>query len=106
MKLMLMAAAGVLAAASAHAAAVAPVPNDAKVWAAAEAAQPAQLKLLEQVVNVDSGTGDVDGGRKIAAILAERLKAMGYSIDTVRAEADGLPDNTVATLKGTPWLAR
>ena len=77
------------------------VGRDAKLWAAAEAAKPAQLKLLEQVVNVDSGTGDAEGGRKVAAILAERLKALGYSIESVKAEAAGLPENTVATLKGT-----
>src|SRR5262249_42327961 len=87
--------------ASAQAAEIQPVPKDAKVWAAAEAARPAQLKLLEQVVNVDSGTGDVEGGRKIAAILAERLRTLGYSIETVKAEVDGLPENTVATLAGT-----
>src|SRR5512140_1810530 len=101
MKLILMAAAGALVAASAQAAAPPGGPKDAKVWAAAEAARPAQLKLLEQVVNIDSGTGDVEGGRRIAAILAERLRALGYSIETVKAEADGLPDNTVATLTGT-----
>jgi len=77
------------------------VPKDGKVWAAAEAARPEQLKLLQQVVDIDSGTGDVAGGRKIAAILAARLKALGYSIQTVKAEAEGLPENTVATLSGT-----
>jgi glutamate carboxypeptidase len=75
--------------------------KDAKVWAAAEAAKPAQLKLLEQVVNIDSGTGDVDGGRKVAAILAAQLKALGFSVESAKAEADGLPENTVATLTGT-----
>ncbi len=78
-----------------------PVAKDAKVWAAAEAARPDQLKLLEQVVNIDSGTRDVEGGKKVAAIFAERLKAMGYAIESVKAEAPDLPDNTVATLKGT-----
>jgi len=77
------------------------VAKDAKVWAAAEAAKPAQLKLLEQVVNIDSGTGDVEGGRKVAAILGERLKAIGFTVESVKAEAEGLPENTVATLKGT-----
>ena len=75
--------------------------KDAKVWAAAEAARPDQLKLLEQVVNVDSGTGDVEGGRKVAGILAARLKALGFTVESVKAEAEGLPENTVATLQGT-----
>jgi glutamate carboxypeptidase len=89
-----------LAAAPALAAPAKPVPKDARVWAAAEAARPDQLKLLEQVVNIDSGTRDVDGGRKVAAIFVGRLKALGFDIQSVKAEADGLPDNTVATLKG------
>jgi glutamate carboxypeptidase len=75
--------------------------KDEKLWAAAEAARPEQLKLLETVVNIDSGTGDADGGRKIAAILVERLKAMGATIESVPAEAPGLPENTVATFTGT-----
>lgn len=75
--------------------------KDAKVWAAAEAARADQLKLLETVVNIDSGTGDVDGGRKVAALLVERLKALGATIEIVPAEIPGLPDNTVATLTGT-----
>src|SRR3954454_12005892 len=67
-----------------------PPAKDAKLWAAAEAAKTAQLKLLEQVVNVESGTGDVEGGRKVAAILGERLKALGYAVESVRAEAPNL----------------
>ncbi len=75
--------------------------KDAKVWAAAEKAREAQLDLLKQVVNIDSGTGDIEGGRKVAAVLIPRLKALGMTIETVPAEIDGLPENTVATLKGT-----
>ena len=78
-----------------------PVPKDARLWAAAEKARPDQLKLLEQVVSVDSGTGDEAGGRSVAAVLAPRLKTLGYSVETIAAEAPGLPENTVATLKGT-----
>lgn len=96
-----MAAATVLALPAQAARAPAAPTKDAKLWAAAEAARPGQLKLLEDVVNVDSGTGDVEGGRRIAAILSARLKAMGYAIESVKAEAEGLPDNTVATLTGT-----
>jgi glutamate carboxypeptidase len=102
MKLELIALAGAAALLGMPAQAAPKAPaKDAKVWAAAEAARPDQLKLLEQVVNVDSGTGDVEGGRKVAGILAARLKALGYSVESVKAEAEGLPENTVATLKGT-----
>lgn len=78
-----------------------PAARDARVWAAAETARPAQLKLLEEVVNIDSGTGDADGGRRVAAVLVPRLEALGMSIEKVPAEAAGLPENIVATLKGT-----
>lgn len=69
--------------------------------AAATAARADHLKLLEQVVNIDSGTGDVEGGRKVGAVFAARLKALGAAIETVPAEAPGLPENIVATVKGT-----
>ena len=77
-----------------------PADKNAKVLAAAQAARSAQLQLLEQVVNVDSGTGDVEGGRKVAAILVPRLQALGMTVESVPAEQAGLADNTVATLTG------
>ncbi len=69
--------------------------------AAAQAAQADQLALLQQVVNIDSGTGDADGGRRVMAVLAPRLTALGMALETVPAEAPGLADNTIATMKGT-----
>jgi glutamate carboxypeptidase len=74
---------------------------DSKVWPAARAAYPEQLKLLESVVDVDSGTGDADGGKKVGAIFIPRLQAFGASVKTFPAEAPGLPDNIVATVTGT-----
>ena len=93
----LLAAAVLLAATPAFAA---PDP----LLAAATAAQADQLKLLESVVDIDSGTGDADGGRRVMAVLAPRLKALGMTVASVPAEAPGLPDNTVATLTGTGRL--
>jgi glutamate carboxypeptidase len=74
--------------------------KNAKALAAAQAARSAQLQLLEQVVNIDSGTGDVEGGRKVAGVLIARLKTLGMTVESVPAEEAGLPDNTVATLTG------
>lgn len=76
-------------------------PKDAKVWAAAEAARTDQLDLLKSVVDIDSGTGDADGGNKVAAILSARLKALGADIQTLPPELEGLADNTVATFTGS-----
>lgn len=104
------AAAALLAAAGAAAAPKAPAPKraahgtvakDPKVWAAAEAARDGQLKLLESVVNIDSGTGDAAGGNKVAAVLVPRLKALGMTVEAVPAEEAGLADNLVARLPGT-----
>ena len=75
--------------------------RDAKVWAAAEGARADQLRILEEIVNVDSGTGDVAGGRKVASLLIPRLQALGMKVETVAAEAPDLPENIVATLEGT-----
>jgi glutamate carboxypeptidase len=74
--------------------------KDARVWAAAQGVRDEQLKLLETLVNIDSGTGDVAGGRKIAAHLRPRLAALGMTIEAVPAEAPDLPENLVATLTG------
>ncbi len=76
-----------------------PVRND-KLWAAATAALPEQMKLWQEVVDIDSGTGDVEGGRKVAALLIPRLKALGAAVESLPAEAEGLPENTVATFSG------
>ena len=73
---------------------------DSKVWSAVEAARPAQMQLLKQIVNIDSGTGDVAGASKIAGLLAAELKAIGMTVETVPAEAPGLGDNLVATMTG------
>jgi glutamate carboxypeptidase len=71
------------------------------VLQAAQAANSEQLKLLSTLVNIDSGTGDVDGGRKIAGIMIPKLNALGAKIETVPAELPGLPENVVATFEGT-----
>ncbi|CAN7258635.1 glutamate carboxypeptidase [Phenylobacterium sp. LjRoot225] len=78
----------------------APAKRDDALWRAAVNARADQIALLQQIVDIDSGTGDVDGGRKVAAILAPRLQALGMTVETVPAEAPGLPDNLVARLQG------
>jgi glutamate carboxypeptidase len=72
----------------------------AALWMAAEAARTDQLALLQRLVDIDSGTGDVEGGRKVAAILRTDLEAFGAHVEMVPAEVPGLPENLVATLDG------
>ena len=93
-------AAGALALVLAGAAVAAPHRND-KVYAAVEANRAGALDLLKQLVNIDSGTGDVAGGTRVAAVLAERLKALGAEVSTAPPEAPGLPDNLLAVFHGT-----
>jgi len=75
--------------------------RDEAVYKAVEANKPWALDLLKEIVNIDSGTGDVEGGRRVAAVLSERLKALGADVRTEPAEAPNLPDNLVAVFKGT-----
>src|SRR5580698_10139981 len=75
--------------------------RDAKVYAAVQANRGGFLDLLGPIVNIDSGTGDVAGGAKITALLAERLKGLGADTHYEAAEAPGLPDNLVAVFHGT-----
>lgn len=71
-----------------------------RIWSAAQKARSEQLKFLEEVVNIDSGTGNVEGGNKVAALVRARLEALGMTVESVPAEAPELPDNLVATLAG------
>ena len=97
-KTLLMAGAALLALSVTGTAA--PKRNDT-VYRAAEAARPATLDLLQEMVNIDSGTGDVAGGTKIGALLATRLTALGASVRREPAEAPNLPDNMVAVFHGS-----
>lgn len=95
-KLGLMATALVFVAGTAVAA-----PRNAQVYKAVEANRAGALDLLRDLVNIDSGSGDVEGGNRIAAILAARLTAIGAQVHREPTEAPGLPDSLVAVLHGT-----
>jgi glutamate carboxypeptidase len=100
-RLLAGAGAGLLALTLMTPATAAPPHRDDKVYAAAEADRPWALDLLKEIVNIDSGTGDVEGGTKVEAVLGARLKALGAEVRTEPAEAPGLPDNLVAVFHGT-----
>jgi glutamate carboxypeptidase len=74
--------------------------ND-KVYQAATDDRAGALELLKEIVDIDSGTGDVAGGAKVEALLAARLRALGADVRTEPAEAAELPDNLVAVFHGT-----
>ena len=76
-------------------------PRHDKVHAAVEANRAPSLDLLRDIVNIDSGTGDVAGGKKLNALLEARLKALGAAVRYEAASAPGLPDNMIAEFHGT-----
>jgi glutamate carboxypeptidase len=76
-------------------------PRNEKVYQAVEANRAGALELLKEIVNLDSGTGDVEGGAKVEAVLRARLIQLGAEVRTEPAEAPGLPDNLVAVFHGS-----
>jgi len=75
--------------------------RDDAVYAAAEANRADAIALLKEIVNIDSGTGDIAGGNRLLDVLTGRLKAMGAELRREPAEVPALPDNLVATFRGT-----
>ncbi len=59
------------------------------------------LKLLERVVNIDSGTGDEEGLNRVGAIAAEELRKVGASVELIAPVKPSVGDNVVAMLNGT-----
>ena len=72
-----------------------------KVYQAVEANRNVAIDLLQEIVDIDSGTGDVEGGAKVEAAIAARLKQLGGEVRTEPAETAGLPDNLVAVFRGS-----
>ncbi|KPY88872.1 Glutamate carboxypeptidase [Pseudomonas caricapapayae] len=58
------------------------------------------LKLLERLVNIDSGSGYVPGLTKVSDIAIEELKQLGATIELVPNTPEA-SNHVVATLKGT-----
>ena len=58
------------------------------------------LKLWERLVNIDSGTGDVQGLKEVGAIATEELEKLGAKVETFSAKP-AVGDNIVASFSGT-----
>ena len=82
---------------SATAQAAAPVNQD--LYERATQAQPAVLKLLESLVNIDSGTGSEKGLDRVGAIVTDEAKKLGMHVELTSA-ASAAGKNVVATLQG------
>ena len=53
----------------------------------AQRQQPGAIKLWERLVNIDSGTGDMEGVNAVGAVAVEELKKLGAAIEMVPALA-------------------
>ena len=74
---------------------------DAKTLAAANAAQPAVVETLKSLVLIESGSADVDGLMKMAALVDDRLKSLGFKIERRKASAGAGADIVIGTLAGS-----
>jgi glutamate carboxypeptidase len=75
-------------------------PN-APILAALEACGPDSRVLIEQLVAIDSGTGDVEGLEKVGAIYTAELRELGAEVRRVPSVAPATGDNIVATFTGS-----
>jgi glutamate carboxypeptidase len=95
-----------IAAATAAALAVAPLPAaaapNAPLLAAVQACGPGARALEEKVVGIDSGSADRAGVDAVGAVFAAELRALGATVKAVPSAPGGSwGDNLVATLAGT-----
>jgi glutamate carboxypeptidase len=89
-----------LGAGAASAAAAEAGKPDRALLAKAEQARPDALKLLERLVNIDSGTFNGAGLDRVGAIAQEELQRLGAKVETFPA-TPSMSRNIQATLTGT-----
>jgi glutamate carboxypeptidase len=75
--------------------------RDDAVYRAVEASRPGAIELLERIVDVDSGTGDITGGERVETILSEPLRLAGATVRTAPAEVKGVAPNLIAVFHGS-----
>ena len=74
---------------------------DAKLLAAATQAQPAVIESLKELVNIETGSTDVEGLAKMATLLDNRLKALGFKTERRKSTAGAGADIVIGTLAGS-----
>ncbi len=75
--------------------------RDEAVYRAAEAHRASALELLKTIVDIDSGSGDIAGGKRVEEALTSRLQAAGAEVHSEPAEVDTVAPNLVAVFHGT-----
>jgi len=74
---------------------------DARLLDAATRAQPAVIDTLKTLVMIESGSGDVEGLAKMAGVLEDRLRAIGFKTERRRSATGAHADVVVGTVTGT-----
>ncbi|WP_295620193.1 glutamate carboxypeptidase [Chamaesiphon sp. GL140_3_metabinner_50] len=74
--------------------------TDSIVYDRAKQSQTTLLEPLKTLVNIDSGTGDLQGLTKVENIVIDRLKSIGADVKTIDAKPSA-GRNTIATIRGT-----
>ncbi|MDM0054449.1 glutamate carboxypeptidase [Variovorax fucosicus] len=74
--------------------------RDNALFDAATAEQPAVIKTLEKLVNIETGTGDAEGLAAAGKYLEEELKALGFTVARSKSAGLVVGDNIVGKLKG------
>ncbi|MFM8610014.1 MAG: glutamate carboxypeptidase [Burkholderiaceae bacterium] len=75
--------------------------RDNTLMQAATAEQPAVVKTLERLVNIETGTGNAEGLAAMADLLEAELKALGATVTRHKAAGNVVGDNLVARIAGT-----
>jgi glutamate carboxypeptidase len=73
---------------------------DASLLAAASAEQAATLKTLEQLVDIETGTGNAEGMAAMADFLDGQLRALGASVTRHKPDAGVAGENLVGRIPG------
>jgi len=74
---------------------------DAQLLAAANATQPALIATLEQLVSIESGSGQLDGLARMASVLESRLQSLGMTTRRHKTTAGAGADVVIGSMTGT-----
>ena len=74
--------------------------RDEALFAAAAAEKPAVIRTLENLVNIETGTGDGEGLGSAGKYLEDELKSLGFTVTRSKSAGIVVGDNIVGKRKG------
>ena len=75
--------------------------KEQQIIKAVDVKTPAAIELLKKVVNINSGTMNFDGVRKVGSIFMEQLKAIGFETRWAPGDSFNRAGHLIAVHKGT-----